>query len=121
MDLNRESAPSKEDVNLFLNKVNFNLPEGYLEFMKESNGADITNDENYAFLWPITDLFDLNSDYEVSSFASDFFLFGSDGGGTAYAIQKLSGKIYTIPFIGMSNQEASLFCNNFDEFLNTFE
>lgn len=121
MDLNREPAPSKEEVNLFLNKVDFNLPEGYLEFMKESNGADITSNENYIFLWPMTDLFDLNLNYDVCCFASNFFLFGSDGGDTAYAIQKLSGKIYTIPFIGMSNQEASFLCNNFDDFLNKFK
>lgn len=118
MQLNRELPPSKEEIDLFQKKVDFNLPKGFMEFMSRSNGAIIDTDEDYVHLWALTELFDLNLAYDVDNFASEFFLIGSDGGDTAYCIEKRSGHIHTLPFIGMSNEEAILFCESFNDFLN---
>ncbi len=49
----------------------------------------------------------------------NFFIFGSDGGDTAFAIEKSTGRIFEMPFIGMSREEAVLKSNTFDEFLKS--
>jgi hypothetical protein len=36
----------------------------------------------------VAKLVDLNESYKVSDYAPEFFLFGSDGGGSAYGIEK---------------------------------
>ncbi len=50
MSINKELAPSKGDIEIFFNKMDFTLPIGYLEFLRDSNGAEITNEENYVLL-----------------------------------------------------------------------
>lgn len=118
MKINKEPAPSNEDFSFFMNKMDFIFPDDLLEFLKASNGGEIYGKENYVLLWPLSELFDLNIGYEVETFAPNFFIFGSNGGETAYAIEKSSGHIYSFPFIGMSNKEAVFFCKNFNDFLN---
>lgn len=90
-----------------------------MEFYCDANGAYISSDDFYTSLWPLTDLFQLNRDYEVDEYAPVFFIFGSNGGDTAYAIEKASGKIFEMPFIGMSQNEAIFLSDNFDKFLRS--
>ena len=118
MEINREIPPSEAEINFFLEKLDFNLPDGYLEFIKKSNGCDITIDDRFILLWPLTELFELNLGYEVNDFAPRFFLFGSNGGDTAYGIEKKTGKIFSLPFIGLADLEARYICDTFHEFLN---
>jgi hypothetical protein len=68
-------------------------------------------------IWPLTELVKLNQDYQVEEYAPGFFIFGSDGGGESYCIEKETGYIYEMPFIGMSNQEASFKFETFTQFL----
>ena len=59
----------------------------------------------------------INRDYNVDEYATDFFIFGSNGGGAAYAVKKSASDIYEIPFIGMSNEEAVFKNKTFSEFI----
>jgi hypothetical protein len=61
----------------------------------------------------------LNKDYEVETYAPEFFIFGSDGGDTAFTIEKSTGKIFEMPFIGMGKEEATFNASSFDEFLKS--
>jgi len=115
--INRNIAPIKQEVENFLKQIDFKLPEGFIEFFKDSNGADISSDENYMVLWALTEMIQLNRDYNVDEYAPDFFIFGSNGGGTAYAVKKSTSDIYEIPFIGMSNEEAVFKNKTFSEFI----
>ncbi|PUV24104.1 MULTISPECIES: SMI1/KNR4 family protein [Sphingobacterium] len=115
--IDRNIAPIKQEVENFLKQIDFKLPEGFIEFFKDSNGADISSDENYIVLWALTDMIQLNRDYNVDEYAPDFFIFGSNGGGTAYAVKKSTSDIYEIPFIGMSNEEAVFKNKTFSEFI----
>ncbi|WP_286862463.1 MULTISPECIES: SMI1/KNR4 family protein [Sphingobacterium] len=115
--IDRNIAPIKQEVENFLKQIDFKLPEGFIESFKDSNGADISSDENYIVLWALTDMIQLNRDYNVDEYAPDFFIFGSDGGGTAYAVKKSTSDIYEIPFIGMSNEEAVFKNKTFSEFI----
>ncbi|MBN8684312.1 MAG: SMI1/KNR4 family protein [Chitinophagales bacterium] len=115
--IDRNESPMADDVKTFLEQINFVLPKGFVEFYTASNGAEISSDDNYASLWPLTDMFQLNLDYNVEEYAPEFFIFGSDGGGNAYAIEKSTSNIYMMPFIGMSKEEAVFLNSTFTAFI----
>ena len=113
----KNDASGVNEVETFLNSITFKLPQGFIEFYKHSNGATINSEELYTSLWPLTDMIQLNLNYNVKEYAPDFFIFGSDGGDTAFAVEKNTGKIFEMPLIGMSKEEAVFIANTFDEFL----
>lgn len=61
----------------------------------------------------------LNKDYDIEIYAPEFFIFGSDGGYTAFTIEKSTGKIFEMPFIGMEKEGATFIASSFDEFLKS--
>lgn len=116
-----KNDPTQEnEIIVFLNNINFKLPDGFIEFYRSSNGAEINKEEKYCDLWLISELIQLNVDYNVLEYAPNFFIFGSNGIGSAFGIEKKSGYIYEIPFIGMSNEEAIFIGKDFNEFINIF-
>lgn len=121
MEIGKNDPPSKKEIDTFLKAIKFKLPEGFIEFFKTSNGADIDGEEEYVMLWALTEMIELNTGYNVEEYAPEFFIFGSDGGGTAFAIERKTGHIFDMPFIGMSKEEATFKCNTFDEFLEGIE
>lgn len=116
--IDRNAAPTTEERETFLGKIDFKLPEGFLNFFKEANGAEISTDERYVVLWALTEMVQLNKEYNVEEYAPDFFIIGSDGGDTAFAIEKSTGDIYEMPFIGMSKEEAVFKNKTFTEFID---
>jgi hypothetical protein len=118
--IDRNTAPTEQEVKNFLEQIDFTLPYGFIEFFIESNGADISTDESYTLLWALTDMIQLNKDYNVEEYAPEFFIFGSDGGDTAYAIEKSTSDIYEMPFIGMSKEEAVFKNKTFTDFIEHF-
>ncbi|MCD0465079.1 SMI1/KNR4 family protein [Flavobacterium sp. ENC] len=115
--LDRNDPPTLEEIEVFLKQVDFILPVGFISFFKEANGAAISTEEGYILLWALTDMIELNNDYNVKEYAPEFFIFGSDGGDIAFAIEKNTGDIYKLPFIGMSKEAAILKNNSFAEFI----
>src|ERR1700694_2262879 len=114
--IEKKEAPSINEVNIFLMNINFELPEGFIEFFSQSNGALITGKNVYIDLWPLTNMIESNKNYEVEKYAPGFFIFGSDGGGTAYLFEKKTGYIYDREFIAMPD-DATFICKSFTEFL----
>ena len=117
MTRDKNNPPTSKEVETFLETKTIKLPEGFIEFFKEANGADINTDKNYIALWPLTEMVQLNKEYEVNEYAPEFFIFGSNGGDTAFAIERSTGGIYEIPFIGMSKEEAIFKSKSFTEFI----
>ena len=75
----KNDPPTSEEADSFFSNVTFKLPEGFINFFKESNGGEISTDEIYIVLWPLTEMIQLNKEYCVEEFAPEFFIFGSDG------------------------------------------
>ncbi len=115
--IDRNSAPNKNEIEVFLKQLNFQLPKEFIDFFKEANGADINTDEEYILLWAVTDMVNLNKEYNVEEYAPDFFIFGTDGGDTAFALEKSTGDIYEMPFIGMSKEESVFRSKSFNQFI----
>ncbi|MBJ7880431.1 SMI1/KNR4 family protein [Gelidibacter salicanalis] len=91
-----------------LNKFNFKLPKGFVDFYINSNNLEIQKDEGYIILWSLEKMEELNHAYQVDVYAPEFFIFGSDGADTAFAIERKTGLIYEMPFIGMGKDDATL-------------
>jgi len=115
--IEKKNPPTSAELELFLKEIGFKLPFGFIDFFKQSNGADINSETMYINLWPLTEMIKMNELYNVNEYAPEFFIFGSDGGDTAYAIEKGSSHIFNMPFIGMSKEEASFICKTFDDFI----
>lgn len=117
MEIKKNKPSTQNEVDIFLEKIDFKLPVGYIDFMKGANGAEIITEENYVLLWPLNEIFQNNQDYRVEEFAGDFVIIGSNGGGEAFVIEKESGNIYMMPFIGMGREDAILMGKTFSEFM----
>jgi hypothetical protein len=117
--IDKNIPPTESEINTFLNIVDFSLPVGFIDFFKEANGADISTDDHYIVLWPLTDMVGLNKEYNVDGYAPEFFIFGSDGGDTAYGIEKSTGYVFELPFIGMSREEAVFKNKTFTGFIES--
>jgi hypothetical protein len=115
--IDTNSPPEDNDIVTFLKGIDFVLPKGFMEFFKVSNGANVNSEMSYVSFWPLTDMIQLNKEYQVDEYAPKFFIIGSDGGDTAYAIEKTTGYIFEMPFIGMSNDEAVFKFKGLDDFL----
>jgi hypothetical protein len=113
---------SPTNINLVLeteSKLGVKFPSDYKEFIVQSNGAEGTVGNVYLQLWAIDVLVELNDGYAVKEFADGLIIFGSDGGGTAYAFDTRFEKttIVEVPFIGMDIDEITIRSDTFTGFL----
>jgi len=115
--LDKNTPPKESEINAFLRLIDFTLPVGFIDFFNETDGADISTDNHNVVLWPLTEMIKLNKEYKVEEYAPDFFIIGSDGGNTAYAVERCTGFIFELPFIVMSNEEAVFRNKTFTEFV----
>ena len=116
-EIKKKVAPTSQEVTSFIETINFNIPQDFISFFEESNGGTIVTDEYFIVLWPLTEMIQLNKDYSITENAPEFFAFGSDGAGMAYAIEKQTGFIYEMPFIGISKEDAVLLKKTFLDFI----
>ena len=101
--------------------LTFELPHDYIEFLRASNGGEGFLGQNYVMLWRVEELKPLDDSYEVAQYAPKLLLFGSNGGGEAYAFNMRVSPwaVVKVPFIGMGDaQSAILLACSFAEFLN---
>ncbi|WP_271754793.1 SMI1/KNR4 family protein [Cohnella sp. JJ-181] len=116
--LNGLELRSQTNINLIFeteSKLGAKFPSDYKELIVQSNGAEGTVGNSYLQLWAIEELVELNEGYAVKEFAEGLVIFGSDGGGTAYAFDTRYDKttIVEVPFIGMHLDEITLCSDTF--------
>lgn len=102
-----------------VNRDGLDLPNEYMKFIEEINGGEGFVGSNYIILWRIEELAKMNIDYQVQEYAPGLFLFGSDGGGEAFAfdMRSPSKPIVSVPFVGLDTSLARPYALNFIEFL----
>jgi len=121
------AAPaSKAAIANLINKVRFELPSDYLDFLRFSNGGcgDIPV-QPWCFdgLWTAEELLEFNRDYEVAEFCPGFFGIGSSGGGEMFAFDmrnKQPWPVVALPFIGMEAKAVLPVARNFCSFVEMF-
>ena len=102
--------------------INLDLPSEYLEIFSFMNGGEGFIGDNYCRLYPLDELVSLNESFSVKEFAPEFFIFGSNGGGEAFAfdIAKSPYAIVKIPFIPMDLDFIALIGQTVGEFFSSF-
>lgn len=97
------------------------LPADYRLHIEKNGGGILDNDINYLILWEDSELVQFNKEYEVLEYAPNFFFIGSNGGGAGLAYKMSDNKLYSMPFIGMSEDDAVLVSDNFNDFIERFD
>lgn len=79
------------------------MPDEYARFLQKMNGGEGFVGNAYVILWRVEELLEMNRAYHVVEYAAGLFLFGSDGGGEAFAFDiRFDAKpIVSVPFVGM--------------------
>jgi hypothetical protein len=101
-------------------KSGLSLPVEYRDFLLYANGGEgFVGPNAYLILWRIEELVSMNTAYEVGLNAPGLFVFGSDGGGEAYAFdfQVESVPIVRLPFVGMERKAIHVEAAGFVAFL----
>jgi hypothetical protein len=95
------------------------LPGDYARFLQKANGGEGFIGNAYVILWRVEELLEMNRAYQVADYAPGLFLFGSDGGGEAFAFDARSDvkPIVSVPFIGMDLNLVHPVAQNFATFL----
>jgi hypothetical protein len=95
------------------------LPDDYAELLQQANGGEGFVGNAYVILWRVEELLEMNKAYQVAEYAPGLFLFGSDGGGEAFAFDTRSDAkpIVSVPFVGMELKLARPIASNFKAFL----
>jgi hypothetical protein len=95
------------------------LPDDYAQFLQQVNGGEGFVGNAYVILWRVEELLEMNRAYQVAEYAPGLFLFGSDGGGEAFAfdIRSDAKPIVSVPFVGMDLNLARPVARDFKTFL----
>ncbi len=104
--LRPETSPFSPDVFV---QQNGQAPLDYLQASARYQGGAGEVGTAYLDLWEPEEVLEANEGYQVAEYAPGFTVFGSDGGGVAYAFERTSGFIYEFPFIGMTMDEPATF------------
>jgi hypothetical protein len=98
-----------DEIEGFERETAITLPPDYREFLRFTDGGEgFTGPGSYAMIWKIGELLRFNREYEVQVYAPGLLLFGSSGGGEAFAFDlRAPGRtpVVSVPFIGMDAKE----------------
>lgn len=117
--LNRNPPARDDALATFRSRSPFVLPEEYVRFLRSANGGEGFVGPAYLILWRVEELIESNDAYRVAEYAPGLFLFGTNGGGEAFAFDgRDPGKpIVSVPFIPMELDEARRLASGFDDFV----
>lgn len=118
-DFNGNGPVSIESVSLCESALGITLPEDYVACLTLCNGGEGFVGNSYLILWSVDEILPFNRDYEVSSFCPELLLFGSNGGGEAYAFDRrnVPWRVVQVPFIGMDYADCDDMGSSFTEFV----
>lgn len=85
-----------------------------------NGGEGFIGPNAYVIFWKLEELMELNKAYQVAEYAPGLFIFGSDGGGEAYAfdVRTPAMPIVSVPFVGLDLSLARAIAPTFSGFLD---
>ena len=98
------------------------LPDEYVRYCAGDGPKEggLSVEPGWFQLWAPAELEQLNCDYHVQEFVPGFLGFGSNGGGELLAFDS-HGRVFMIPFVPMSAEDAKLVAGSWAEFADRFE
>lgn len=120
MQFNGNLPASTESIDQCSARLKRRLPPDYARFLQRMNGGEGFIGENYVALWRVEDLFDQNANYKVQQFAPGLLIFGSNGGGEAFAFDMRfePPPVVAVPFVPMDLDDAIRIAPSFDDFMD---
>lgn len=99
--------------------IDCNFPEGYLEYMRETNGGEgfVKEDGKFVRFYKLEELSENNAGYQFDQYAPDLFLIANDGGGEAFCLKRKEGTFVRVPFEAKEEQYRENVGSSFLEFL----
>ncbi len=99
--------------------LGFSLPPDYGQALRQMNGGEGFIGKNYLMLWSVEEFVKMNTGTYFAEAAPGLLVFGSDGGGEAFAFDARSTPppIVVAPFVGMDWTTAITIAPNFTAFL----
>jgi hypothetical protein len=95
------------------------LPPAYLSAVAEFGGREGFLGETYLRLYRLRELIAINLAYDVLTLLPEFILFGSNGGGEAFAFAIGEPAVVQVPFIPLQADHAERLGANFTEFVRS--
>jgi hypothetical protein len=107
-DFKGNPPATDSDIRNFDVQLGTGLPQEYVRFLKTANGGCGFYGCNYLDMFPVEKLFEYNQGYASPKYARELFLFGSDGGGEAFAFdrRKANWPVVKVPFIPLDVRKA---------------
>lgn len=114
-----EKPATEHSISEVEKAISQRLPGYYRTFLLQSNGGNGFIGEHYLVLWRVEDFLQFNQEYELFKYAPGLLAFASTGGGEgfAFSIENVPGKVFQIPFIGLSLAGAIPVADSFEHFL----
>ncbi|MDR2675344.1 MAG: SMI1/KNR4 family protein [Opitutaceae bacterium] len=118
-DFNGNAGASPREIKAALDALKLSLPSDYIAFLEATNGGEGMIGETYLILWKAGELQEMNVSYQVSEYAPEILLIGSDGGGEAFAFDTRASHwpVVKVPFVGMELDCVEVVAPSFDAFL----
>jgi cell wall assembly regulator SMI1 len=117
------NAPAMpEEISACETQLACQFPKDYVSFLKKHNGGEgFIGNDSYVLLWAVDELDRFNREYEVASYCPGLLLFGSSGGGEAYAFDTRSTPwcVVQVPFVGMDYSLCDVIGSSYSEFIET--
>ncbi len=120
LKFDRNEPASESAILDFETASGFQLPDDYRQFLLYSNGGEgFIGQHAYAMIWPIEQVVSMNEAYQTAEYAPGLLVFGSDGGGEAFAfdVREDYWSVVSVPFVGMDLKVAKSIASTFSEFL----
>ena len=113
-----------ENINLIKQKIGFELPNDYKEFLNKYTGFENFIGKEFVRLWDVEEVIENNVDYQIIKELNKTIGIGSNGGGEFVGIQKmLNGncRIILSPFIDLDEEYHTEIGDSFTNFLVRLE
>src|SRR5438128_113168 len=116
LDFKGNPPASEADIRAFELQSGIKLPADYVQFLKRMNGGEGFVGGGYVIIYPIEKLLENNRGYRFEEYVPELFLFGSNGGGEAFAFDRRTKdwSVVMVPFIPLDLKEANAVAACFD-------
>ena len=115
---NKSTGLSEENLIRFEKEINWHFPTEYREIIKTVDGGYGEINNSYIDFWCINDI-GLYIDEVTDS--DELLLFASDGCGIAFAFDKRSNEVLSLPMDCLERSYAKIIANSFSDFIEKIE
>jgi SMI1 / KNR4 family (SUKH-1) len=115
----RRPAASEEAIVQVAKSLGLSLPDAYEGFLRTTNGGEGFIGDHYVIFWSAEELERLNRGHDVQKNVPGLLVFGTDGGGEAFAFdtRRLPWAVVLVPFVVMESSAIVPLAPSFEAFL----